>query len=188
MQNDSNRRNFLKGSTAAAAGAALTSTIARTAHAAGSDEIKFVLIGCGGPESGPFEGNRLPAISVTDIDGQVLTPDSHRGKPVVMVFWASWCGPCRAEAPEIARMAEQYGSSIQLLSINAGETPTAARSAAKTMGVAGTIVLDQDASLQTAFRVDAIPLLVIADSDGVVRYRGNRLPSDVYRILDGLIG
>ncbi|MEC7407292.1 MAG: twin-arginine translocation signal domain-containing protein, partial [Planctomycetota bacterium] len=38
MQNDSNRRNFLKGSTAAAAGAALTSTIARTAHAAGSDE------------------------------------------------------------------------------------------------------------------------------------------------------
>ena len=44
MQNDSNRRNFLKGSTAAAAGAALTSTIARTAHAAGSDEIKFVLV------------------------------------------------------------------------------------------------------------------------------------------------
>ena len=48
MQNDTNRRTFMKTSTAAAAGAALTSTIARTAHAAGSDEIKFVLIGCGG--------------------------------------------------------------------------------------------------------------------------------------------
>ena len=48
MQNDTNRRSFMKTSTAAAAGAALTSTIARTAHAAGSDEIKFVLIGCGG--------------------------------------------------------------------------------------------------------------------------------------------
>lgn len=55
MQNDSNRRNFLKGSTAAAAGAALTSTIARTAHAAGSDEIKFVLIGCGGRGLGATE-------------------------------------------------------------------------------------------------------------------------------------
>ena len=52
MQNDSTRRGFLKSSTAAAAGAALTSTIAKTAHAAGSDEIKFVLIGCGGRGTG----------------------------------------------------------------------------------------------------------------------------------------
>ena len=51
-QNDSNRRSFLKTSSAAAAGAALTSTIARTAHAAGSDEIRFVLVGCGGRGSG----------------------------------------------------------------------------------------------------------------------------------------
>ena len=55
MQNDANRRTFIKTSTAAAAGAALTSTIARTAHAAGSDEIKFVLIGCGGRGLGATE-------------------------------------------------------------------------------------------------------------------------------------
>lgn len=52
MQNDSNRRTFLKKTSAAAAGAALTSTIAKTAHAAGSDEIRFVLIGCGGRGTG----------------------------------------------------------------------------------------------------------------------------------------
>lgn len=52
MQNDPNRRKFLKTTTAAAAGAALTSTIAKTAHAAGSDEIRFVLIGCGGRGTG----------------------------------------------------------------------------------------------------------------------------------------
>jgi myo-inositol 2-dehydrogenase/D-chiro-inositol 1-dehydrogenase len=52
MQNDSTRRGFLKSTTAAAAGAALTSTIAKTAHAAGSDEIRFVLIGCGGRGTG----------------------------------------------------------------------------------------------------------------------------------------
>ena len=51
-QNDSNRRTFLKTSTAAATGAALTSTIAKTAHAAGSDTIRFVLIGCGGRGGG----------------------------------------------------------------------------------------------------------------------------------------
>src|SRR6056297_3462528 len=52
MQNQSDRRGFLKTTSAAAAGAALTSTIAQTAHAAGSDEIRFVLIGCGGRGTG----------------------------------------------------------------------------------------------------------------------------------------
>lgn len=53
MENQPSRRNFLKSTTAAAAaGAALTSTIARTAHAQGSDEIKFALIGCGGRGTG----------------------------------------------------------------------------------------------------------------------------------------
>ncbi len=52
MQNDSTRRSFLKKTSAAAAGAALTSTIARTAHAQGSDQIRFGLIGCGGRGSG----------------------------------------------------------------------------------------------------------------------------------------
>lgn len=52
MENDSTRRSFLKTSTAAAAGAALTSTIARTAHAQGSDEIRIALVGCGGRGSG----------------------------------------------------------------------------------------------------------------------------------------
>jgi predicted dehydrogenase len=52
MPTDPTRRTFLKTSTLAAAGAALSSTIARTAHAAGSDEIKFALVGCGGRGTG----------------------------------------------------------------------------------------------------------------------------------------
>ncbi len=55
MPNDSNRRDFIKTSTMAAAGAALTSTVARTAHAAGSDEIKVALVGCGGRGTGAVD-------------------------------------------------------------------------------------------------------------------------------------
>ena len=50
--NDPTRRTFLKSSAAAVAGTALAGTIARTAHAAGSDEIKFCLVGCGGRGTG----------------------------------------------------------------------------------------------------------------------------------------
>ncbi|MEZ6092373.1 MAG: Gfo/Idh/MocA family oxidoreductase [Pirellulaceae bacterium] len=52
MQNDSSRRSFLKTSSIAATGMALSTSIARTAHAAGSDEIRFVLVGCGGRGTG----------------------------------------------------------------------------------------------------------------------------------------
>ena len=52
MQNDSNRRSFLKTTTVAASGAAISSSIARSAHAAGSDEIRFALVGCGGRGTG----------------------------------------------------------------------------------------------------------------------------------------
>ncbi|MEO1528566.1 MAG: Gfo/Idh/MocA family oxidoreductase [Planctomycetota bacterium] len=77
MENQPSRRNFLKTSTAAAAtGAALTSTSARTAHAQGSDEIKFALIGCGGRGSGAtiniFEsGGNVKLVGVADaFDGK----------------------------------------------------------------------------------------------------------------------
>tara|TARA_R110002049_G_scaffold27321_2_gene93994 strand:+ start:57419 stop:58753 length:1335 start_codon:yes stop_codon:yes gene_type:complete len=71
MQNDSTRRAFLKTTSAAAAGAALTSTVARTAHAAGSDEIKFVVIGTGGRGSGAAAnimntGGNVKLVAVAD--------------------------------------------------------------------------------------------------------------------------
>ena len=70
MQNDSTRRDFLK-TTSAAAGAALTSTVARTAHAAGSDEIRFVVVGIGGRGSGAAAnimstGGNVKLVAVAD--------------------------------------------------------------------------------------------------------------------------
>jgi len=71
MQNDSTRRAFLKSTSAAAAGAALSSTVAKTAHAAGSDLIRFVVIGCGGRGSGAAAnimntGGNVKLVAVAD--------------------------------------------------------------------------------------------------------------------------
>ena len=71
MQNDATRRAFLKSTSAAAAGAALTSTVARTAHAAGSDEIRFAVVGIGGRGSGAAAnimntGGNVKLVAVAD--------------------------------------------------------------------------------------------------------------------------
>ena len=80
MQNDSTRRSFLKKTTAAAAGAALTSTIARTAHAQGSDTIRFGVIGCGGRGSGAAQ-NIMETKGNTKLVGVAdVHPDIAAGK------------------------------------------------------------------------------------------------------------
>ena len=106
----------------------------------------------------------------------------------MLVFWASWCGPCRQEAPDVARVYKNYGQQINLVGINAGENKGTAQRAAKQMGITWPVVMDTNGALQSLFKVTGIPLILILDENGVVRHRNNGVPSDVHRLLDGLLG
>lgn len=141
-----------------------------------------------GPDVGAREGLRAPPLRGQLLTGAELDTAALSGEVVVVAFWASWCGPCRKEAPELRALAEQYGDRIHLLSINAGEPLAVAKASAAEIGVAGTVVLDVDGRLQSAFEITAIPLLLVIDGSGVIRYRGHALPSDLHRLLDGLTG
>jgi len=113
--------------------------------------------------------------------------DRFRGKPTMLVFWASWCGPCRQEAPQVAGVARQYGAAINLVGINAGEPISVAKRAATEMAIDWPVVMDLDGRIQTLYKVSGIPLVLILDAEGVVRHRNNGVPSDVHRLLDGLM-
>jgi thiol-disulfide isomerase/thioredoxin len=106
----------------------------------------------------------------------------------MLVFWASWCGPCRKEAPEVATIAQGYGEKVHVISINAGEDASTAARAAQSWGITWPVVLDLNGAIQGSYDVQAIPLILILDADGVVRYRGLGMPTDAHRILDGLTG
>ena len=113
--------------------------------------------------------------------------ERFRGKPSMLVFWASWCGPCRQEAPQVAGVARQYGESINLVGINAGEPISVAKRAAGEMAIDWPVVMDLDGRIQSLYKVSGIPLVLILDAEGVVRHRNNGVPSDVHRLLDGLM-
>lgn len=119
--------------------------------------------------------------------GGAFSSGALAGKPSMVVFWASWCGPCRQEAPQIAKVAKEYGSTIDLIGVNAGESVAVAQRAASSMAISWPVVMDADGSIQKAFKVSGIPLVLIADKDGVVRHRNNGVPSNVHRLLDGLV-
>ena len=147
-----------------------------------------MVMGCSGPEIGPREGKLAPAIQATAIDGHAVSLHAMQGKPVVLVFWASWCGPCRQEAPELAALAASYGGEVQFLSVNAGEDPALVKRTAAEWGISWPVVPDRSGAFSRAYSVQAIPLVLVLDADGLIRYRGNGLPSDPHRLLDGLNG
>lgn len=149
--------------------------------------LLVAMVGCGTDPAGPHEGQRAPSIEGSLMTGGSLDFRALRGKPTVLVFWASWCGPCRQEAPEIASIAQQHGAAINLVGINAGEAVAVAQRAAKEMAIRWPVVMDSDGSIQSLYNVTGIPLVVILDANGVVRHRNNGMPSNIHRLLDGLM-
>ena len=149
--------------------------------------LLVAVAGCWADPGGPYEGQRAPSIEGSLMSGGALDFESLRGKPTMLIFWASWCGPCRQEAPEIASIAQQHGAAINLLAVNAGEPLAVAQRAAKEMAIRWPVVMDSDGSIQSLYNVSGIPLVVILDADGVVRHRNNGMPSNIHRLLDGLM-
>ena len=111
-----------------------------------------------------------------------------RGRPSVLIFWASWCGPCRQEAPDVVRVAKSYGTQVNIVGINAGERGEVAKRAAREMGITWPVVMDADGAIQSQYQVTGIPLVLVLDAEGRVRHRNNGIPSDIHRLLDGLLG
>lgn len=140
------------------------------------------------PPSGPREGHQTPPFVVSTIDGGTVSMPSESGRPALVVFWASWCGPCRREAVEIAEIVRSYGDRVQVISINSGEDPTKVKLTAQEWGMQWPVGLDPKGSVSHRFEVDALPLVLVMDRAGMIRFRGNGLPSDPHRLLDGLAG
>jgi thiol-disulfide isomerase/thioredoxin len=62
-----------------------------------------------------------PAFTLRDLDGREIAPASLRGKVVIVNFWATWCGPCRAEIPDLVALQEKYKDTLQVIGISEDE-------------------------------------------------------------------
>jgi thiol-disulfide isomerase/thioredoxin len=64
-----------------------------------------------------------PALIARDLDGREVSLGSLRGKVVLINFWATWCGPCRAEIPDLVTLQEKYRDRLQIIGISQDEAP-----------------------------------------------------------------
>jgi len=93
---------------------------------------------------------------------------SLKGKAVLLDYWATWCGPCRAEMPIVDRVAARYrDKGLVTIGVNAGEDPDDVAPWIKRNGVSYPIASD-DGSAQRAFAVENLPTLVIISTTGKI--------------------
>ena len=89
-----------------------------------------------------------------------------KGKPVVVNFWASWCGPCRAEAPVLAQMSKRYAGKIQFVGVDVADKNAAARDYIQKYGWTYPSVADPTYEIRRGFGLLGQPDTILYDSTG----------------------
>jgi thiol-disulfide isomerase/thioredoxin len=120
--------------------------------------------------AGPQASQAAPDWTLKDSDGKDVSLSDYRGKVVVMDFWATWCGPCRAIMPNLQKLHEKYkDKGVVVLGLNCWESadPVAFM---KENGYTYGLILKAD-EVAKAYGVSAIPTLVVVGPDGKIRHR-----------------
>ena len=103
--------------------------------------------------------------------GANLRLKEQRGRVVMVNFWATWCGPCRQEMPQLNRLYEKYKSSgFVLLGVNVDDDASKAADVAAKLGVTFPVLLDTDKAVSKLYDLSTMPSTVIIDRDGKVRF------------------
>jgi peroxiredoxin len=112
-----------------------------------------------------------PDFTLHAMGGPNLRLKEQRGRVVMVNFWATWCGPCRQEMPQLNRLYEKYKSSgFVLLGVNVDDDAAKAAEVAAKLGVTFPVLLDTEKTVSKLYDLSTMPSTVIIDRDGKVRY------------------
>ena len=124
-----------------------------------------------------------PDFTVLDADGQERTLSEFVGKPVILNFWASWCGPCKSEMPDFQEAYEKYGGEIHFLMVNCTggrETVDSAKAFIQEEGYTFPVYFDTTYEAASAYGASSIPMTIFIDANGdLVTYGVGALSPDL---------
>lgn len=119
------------------------------------------------PNAGLQEGEDAPNFQIRLDDGRHLSLQALRGQPVLINFWATWCGPCRLEMPEIVKVATT-NPDLVVLAVNVQETPEQIQPFAEDFQMMLPVVRDTDGALRNLYEVRGMPTSVFIDREGKI--------------------
>jgi thiol-disulfide isomerase/thioredoxin len=137
------------------------------------------------PTRGVVSSGDQPDLSFKAVDGTPISLEKMKGKIVVVDFWASWCGPCMAEAPHMVQLNQRYGPmGMQMIGISLDQDRAAMAEAVRAKSLNWPQFIDGTGGKQFAgiWGVDSIPRTFIIGPDGKVLWTGH--PARIDRELE----
>jgi thiol-disulfide isomerase/thioredoxin len=144
-------------------------------------------------DSDPMVGKAAPPVRTKLLDGTPFNLAEHKGKVVVLDFWATWCGPCVRALPELMENMSGFSSKEAILvAVNQGESKKVISQFLKNKKLTDlTVAMDKSQKIGRDYQVQGIPKTVVIDSKGVVRHvhvgfssgMGERLKSEIRALL-----
>ena len=136
-------------------------------------------------------GQPAPLFTCPSIDGGELGPENFRGKLLLIDFWASWCGPCRGEIPNLKQTYEKYkDKGVEFLSVSIDKSEDAWKTALADEGTPWPQVLAPNAGAEVMdqYQFSGIPFILLLDCEGKIvakNLRGEAIGRTIGDLLDG---
>ena len=118
----------------------------------------------------PLVGRSAPTFALREVGtGRTLDLTQFKGKPVVINFWATWCGPCWEEHPVLVANARRLGEDVQFLGVVFQDREETILNFLTQRGSSYPTVVDDQGKTAIAYGVGGIPETFFLDADGIIR-------------------
>lgn len=147
-----------------------------------------------GTENNTSDEYAAPDFTVYDESGNAVKLSDFEGEPVVINFWASWCGPCKSELPAFDKLSAEYGEDVKFMMINltdgVRETIDGVKEFVEENGYSFEVLYDTDFEAAYAYGVYSIPMTVFVDESGNIYtgYIGAINETTLEEVITELIG
>lgn len=122
------------------------------------------------PVGTPAKSRQAIPFSIKTFDGKQIALQDLKGKPVVVNFYASWCGPCQLEAPALREAFSEFGDRVQFVAVAIEDSEEGARAFLKEFNIRFPAGLDSTGEIMKAYNIFGIPRTYIIDRNGAVLY------------------
>jgi peroxiredoxin len=130
----------------------------------------LALAGAIGPVAAEMAGIAAPDFALRGVDGKNYRLSEYRGEVVLISFWASWCGECRAQLKEFSALHERFaGAGLELLAVGLDPDFDDVSRTARALGLELPALHDAGGMVGREYAVDRMPYVVLVDQDGIVR-------------------